>query len=201
MESDLLFLRNEPCITRESCLLNMVTSLQSNEEFKNFAIKLDIQKISRLVLLVPVIKKYGIERTKCLLSSKIFNAEDENITKELISIFCLGMSESHDAVLKLISEMIEEGSINLKVIRYAFFMGYDYTFTINLILQFSYLLKVMCNYKIGKISLKVDYKKMYTFFREADAKIAEEAAILMERNDKKFFERLNKIEIKLAYII
>lgn len=201
MESDLFFLRNEPCITREACLLNMVTGVQSNEEFKNFIMKVDIKNFSRLKLLVPVIKKYGTERTKCLLSSKIFNVEDESTTEELINIFCLGMSKDLDAVLKMILEMIEEGSINLKVIRYAFIMGYDYTFTINLILQFSYLLKVMCNYKIRKISVKVNYKRIYTFFRDADVKTAEEAAILIERNDKNFFERLNKIEIKLAHII
>jgi hypothetical protein len=164
-------------------------------------INLNTDNFIKLNRLLPVVRKYGIERTQCLFSSDIFNLKHDTDNRQLIDIFSFGMSKNLDAILKLIIEMVSEGIIDRKIIPYAFAMGYDYTFTINIILQFSDLLKVMSSYKIKKIAHKVDHKVIYTFLREANNQTAEEAAKLIERRDKNFFKKLNETQIKLSEII
>lgn len=201
MISDLLFFRNNISYTRESYSCNIPMGELTNENLKKCIVSINTKKFLRLKLISPVVRKYGVERTERLFSSKIFSTEDVKTTKEIIDIFSEGMARDLDAVLKMISELIDEGTIDLKTMLYAFAMGYDYTFTINLILQFYDLLKVMSNYKMKKISSKIDHKNMYSFLRELDVKSAEQSAKLIEKRDKDFFKRLNQIEVKLAYII
>lgn len=173
----------------------------TNNNFENFLSKIEEKNYLKLELMNPIVKRYGLQRTECLLSSKIFNQEDINITKEIISFFSIGLSKDLDSILQIISEMIDDGILEIKTILYVFKMGYDYTFTINLILQFNYLLKAMSKYKIEKISDKINYKSMYTFFRECDLSLAVECAKLLEEKNENFFNELNELEIKLAHII